>query len=290
MPVHATGDSAGILLVNNSNHNTIDHNQCTGGGDGFFIGNENGSPSNFNLVKENDCSHAAANAFECTFSKGNRFENNRASYSSFGFWLGFSYNSTVVGNTIIGCGGAGVEIDHGQDNVLSRNLITNTNGPGIVLKTDGSSPFASRPWLQLPAEDESTRTTIAGNRFGDNNNHHLVLTNTTWSHVYDNYFPTKKGKAVIAVDALSAATTKFEIAGGVPVATGDNAWNVIGGKYYAGNWWCDDGSHNVNAHNNSNGSVPSFPGVGTDRPYVIDNTAGAVDNLPLFIPNNYEMC
>ena len=168
------GDSAGILLVNNSNSNTINDNLCTGGGDGFFIGNENGSPSNFNVVTNNDCSHASANAFEATFSNGNMFENNRASYSGYGFWLGFSYNSTVRGNIMIGCG-CGIQIDHGQDNTLAGNTITNANGPGIVLQTDGTAPFASRPWLHLPAETMSTRTTISSNRFGDNNNYHIEL-------------------------------------------------------------------------------------------------------------------
>lgn len=168
------GDSAGILLVNNSNSNVINDNLCKSGGDGFFIGNENGSPSDFNVVTNNDCSHAAANAFEATFSNGNIFENNRASYSSYGFWLGFSYNTTVHGNIITGCG-CGIEIDHGQNNTLERNTITNTNGPGIILKTDGTAPFASRPWLNLPAQTLSTRTTIASNHFGNNNNYHIVV-------------------------------------------------------------------------------------------------------------------
>lgn len=269
-----------ILRTTLTGTSSVDSNQCTGGGDGFFIGNENGSPSNFNVITNNDCSFAAANAFECTFSNGNRFENNRASYSAYGFWLGFSYNSTVAGNIIVGCG-AGIEIDHGQDNNLSSNVITNANGPGIVLKSDGSSPFASRPWLNLPAEDESTRTIIASNRFGDNNNYHIVLHNTTSSHVYDNYFPTKKNPAVVSVDALSAALTHFEIPGGVPVAADDGEYNIIQGEIKAGNWWCDDGSHEVNG---------SVPGVGTDRPYVINETAGAMDRLPLYIPNNYGMC
>jgi parallel beta-helix repeat protein len=167
------GDSAGILLVNNSNSNLINDNQCIGSGDGFFIGNENGSPSNFNTVT-NNCSHAAANAFEATFSNGNVFENNHASYSGYGFWLGYSYNSSVRSNIVIGCG-CGIEIDHGQDNTLSGNTITNTNGPGVVLQTDGTAPFASRPWLHLPAQTTSTRTVVSSNRFGDNNNFHIEL-------------------------------------------------------------------------------------------------------------------
>jgi parallel beta-helix repeat protein len=63
-------------------------------------------------------SHANANAFECTFSNGNVFRRNRASYCSYGFWLGFSYNTTVEGNVMLG-NGNGVEIDHGQHNTIA---------------------------------------------------------------------------------------------------------------------------------------------------------------------------
>jgi parallel beta-helix repeat protein len=114
------GDSAGMLLVNGSHSNVIDGNKCRRGGDGFFIGNENGSPSDFNTVTNNDCSYASANAFECTFSNGNYFANNKASYSTYGFWLGYSYNSTVSQNEMLGCG-TGVQIDHGQKNTVEKN-------------------------------------------------------------------------------------------------------------------------------------------------------------------------
>jgi hypothetical protein len=72
------GDSAGILLVYGSHRNRVAENSCQFSGDGFFIGNENGCPSNFNVVEDNDCSHANANAFEATFSNGNIFRRNRA--------------------------------------------------------------------------------------------------------------------------------------------------------------------------------------------------------------------
>lgn len=106
---------------------------------------------------------------------------------------------------------------------------------------------------------------------------------TTFSRVFDNYFPSRKapGGDIIAVDKLSAASTKFEAAES-PVALGEDAWNIVGGSFLAGNWWCADGGHPV--------ANLSWPGVGSDRPYVINETAGAIDRLPLFIPNNYGMC
>lgn len=58
------GDSAGILVVNGSHRNNFKNNWCRHCGDGFFIGNEHGCPSNNNIVTANDCSFASANAFE----------------------------------------------------------------------------------------------------------------------------------------------------------------------------------------------------------------------------------
>ena len=134
------GDSAGILLVFGSHRNRVALNSCQFGGDGFFIGNENGCPSNFNLVEDNDCSHASANAFESTFSNGNVFRRNRASFSSYGFWLGYSYNTTVEQCEIVG-NGNGVDIDHGQHNRIDGNWFSNTNGPAVQL-TSGESTVA----------------------------------------------------------------------------------------------------------------------------------------------------
>ena len=83
------------------------------------------------------------------------------------------------------------------------------------------------------------------------------------------------------MDRLTAASTRFEAAES-PVPLGDGAWNIVGGSFLAGNWWCNDGPHPVDNL--------TWTGVGADKPYLINSTAGAVDRLPLFIPNNYGMC
>src|SRR4029077_17675618 len=69
-------DSAGFLLVYGSSNNQILSNSFQYGGDGFFIGNENGCPSNDNLIQGNNGSGAGANAFEATFAAGNQFISN----------------------------------------------------------------------------------------------------------------------------------------------------------------------------------------------------------------------
>ena len=55
---------------------------------------------NDNVIAYNDGSWADAVAFEGTFSERNVFYENRASDSRYGFWLGWSFNTLVLDNTI----------------------------------------------------------------------------------------------------------------------------------------------------------------------------------------------
>eukprot|EP01006_Ploeotia_vitrea_P016143 TRINITY_DN46645_c0_g1_i1.p1 TRINITY_DN46645_c0_g1~~TRINITY_DN46645_c0_g1_i1.p1 ORF type:complete len:478 (+),score=49.49 TRINITY_DN46645_c0_g1_i1:38-1471(+) len=267
------GDSANILLVNGSSHNLIEYNQCQFGGDGFFIGNEHGCPSNFNLIQHNDCSHARDNAFETTFSNGNRFFNNRASYSAYGFWLGYSYNSTVAGNTMLGNGHA-IQIDHGQHNTISNNSMTNNNGPAIYLDTDGQIHFPANAYkcLHLPAQRESSHNLISGNTFSNNNNFAVWLINTTFSSVYNNYFGSGK---TISADGLTSASTQYNLAHPKRLELGE--YNVVGGDYLAGNWYW-----------NYLGTSTKHNGIGqTKVPYANQGKIkGGGDQFPLFIPNS----
>jgi parallel beta-helix repeat protein len=268
------GDSAGLLLVYGSNHNIIINNSFQYSGDGAFIGNENGCPSNFNLFEANDASHSSANAFEATFSNGNIFRANRASYSSYGFWLGFSYNSTIDNNDIRG-NGCGIDIDHGQYNTITGNRISNTNGPGIQLTSDGSAPF-SKECLNLPNQTVSGYTLVTRNTFMESNNFHLMLKNTTFSFFYDNIFGPNLRPGTISADNLTTTSSKFQIS----TSPQRLIWperNVVGGEYSGGNWYVD-----------YLGKDTTGDGIGdTDIPYT---AAGSIqnggDNLPLKIPNS----
>ena len=118
-----TADSAGILLEDGSDHNRIIGNSLRYSGDGFFIRGGNRPPSNHNFISGNDGSYSPNNAFEAVFSAHNTFENNIANYSNYGFWLGYSTNTTVKGNEIKANRFDGVAIEHGQDNRIEDNRI-----------------------------------------------------------------------------------------------------------------------------------------------------------------------
>jgi parallel beta-helix repeat protein len=142
----SSGDSAGVLLVVGSHENEVTGNSFTHSGDGFFIGNEWGSPSNHNYIHHNDGSYSPHNAFETTFSDGNTFEENIASHSHFGFWLGYSHNTRVTANQIADNFGEGIAIEHGHDNEIDHNLIVYNPG-GIHLWDGGSAVDPSTGYL-----------------------------------------------------------------------------------------------------------------------------------------------
>jgi len=136
-----SGDAAGVLLVVGSHDNQVVGNSLTHSGDGFFIGNEWGAPSNRNYVIQNDGSYSPHNAFETTFSDGNVFEDNIANHSDYGFWLGYSYNTRVRGNDIADNATDGIAVDRGHNNELDHNHIVG-NQSGIHLWDDGGPDSA----------------------------------------------------------------------------------------------------------------------------------------------------
>ena len=141
-----TADSAGILLEDGANHNRIVGNSLRYSGDGFFIRAHNREPSNHNYISGNDGSYSPNNAFEAVFSSGNVFEDNIANFSNYGFWLGYSTNTTVKGNEIRACRFDGIAIEHGQENHIEDNRIEN-NRNGIRLWSSPPPETLAKPPL-----------------------------------------------------------------------------------------------------------------------------------------------
>jgi parallel beta-helix repeat protein len=241
-------DSSGFLLVYGSSGNQILTNSFQYSGDGLFIGNEGGCPSNDNLFQGNNGSHAGANAFEATFSKGNQFIGNIADASNYGFWLGYSHDGNVIrGNSIRANNVSGVEIEHGQNNTIENNDIIGNGGSGIVLRADGLPHFPSNSGcLNLPDPAASSGYTIRNNRIHSNYGTALVLTHTTDSLIVNNLFG-----GPYAATAISDGTNN------VWSIASTSGINVVGGPTLGGNWWF-----------NYNGSDTNGDGLGdTALPY-----------------------
>jgi parallel beta-helix repeat protein len=94
--VHAR-DSTSVLMETGSDHNRFERNDITHGGDGVFIRVLNGWCSRWNTFIENDCSYANNNGFEA-WSPDNTYIRNKSNYCSYGFWLGGSDHTVLIGN------------------------------------------------------------------------------------------------------------------------------------------------------------------------------------------------
>lgn len=156
--VHAR-DSTCVLVESGSDDNYWYGNDITHGGDGIFIRVLNGWVSRGNVFVENDTSYANNNCVE-SWSPGNTYIRNKANHGSYGFWLGGSDQTRLIGNEAAynglpkgfhnapepGFGHGGIVIVGGPSShtVLESNYCHHNNGGGIVFRGDGASK--ARPW------------------------------------------------------------------------------------------------------------------------------------------------
>lgn len=118
-------DSAGVLLFQQCNQNTVAYNSITHSGDGIFLwaGQETmdhgTGGSNDNVFYSNDCSYAPTNGIEVTFSK-NYIAGNKLNGCIHGIWGGYSYESLISENQFQN-NKVGIAIEHGYKNQIQNN-------------------------------------------------------------------------------------------------------------------------------------------------------------------------
>ena len=153
---HLGADAAGFLIVYKSCNNIFRRNFARLGGDGFFLagltpdGIDVGC--NNNLFEENDASYSPNNAFEGVFSKGNIYRGNKANYSNYGFWLGFSSDCTLTNNQIYSNRQAGIAVENGVHFDVRENDIQN-NAHGILIWTRSYDFLRNVPDMNVTSRD-----------------------------------------------------------------------------------------------------------------------------------------
>ncbi|MHB1306092.1 MAG: right-handed parallel beta-helix repeat-containing protein [Limisphaerales bacterium] len=181
--VHAR-DSTCVLLERGSDDNAWYRNNITHGGDGIFIRVLNGWVSRGNLFVENDTSYANNNCVE-SWSPGNTFIRNRANHGSYGFWMGGSDQTVLIGNEAAwngltngyhqapepGFGHGGIVFVSGSSHhtLVEGNHCHDNNGGGIVFRGDVGSQGArwrAQHWIIQQNRLERNRWGIWG-RWGD---------------------------------------------------------------------------------------------------------------------------
>jgi len=174
--VHAR-DSTCVLIETGSNENYWFGNDITHGGDGVFIRPLNRWVSRGNVFVENDTSFANNNCVE-SWSPGNVFIRNKANHGSYGFWLGGSDQTTLIGNEAgfngltngyhnapepgFSHGGIVVVGGPGSHLLIEGNYVHDNNGAGIAFRGDVGSH--GRNWRIEHWVLQENR--IANNRFG----------------------------------------------------------------------------------------------------------------------------
>jgi parallel beta-helix repeat protein len=177
--VHAR-DSTSVLIESGSDDNYWFRNDITHGGDGVFIRVLNGWVSRGNVFVENDTSYANNNCVE-SWSPGNRYLRNRANHGSYGFWLGGSDQTVLIGNEAAyngltngyhnapepGFGHGGIVIVGGPSShtLIAGNHVHNNNGGGIVFRGDVGSKgqrWRTHHWVVQENRIEHNRFGIWG--------------------------------------------------------------------------------------------------------------------------------
>lgn len=167
---HMGADAAGFVAVLGSSRNIFRRNAARLGGDGFFLagmtpdGELKGCDDN--LFEENDGSLSPNIAFEATFCRGNVFRSNYADRCNYGFWLGYSAETTLESNRMVMNRQAGIAVENGVRFSVIGNQFQ-ANGHGILLWSRWLEAFAKAVPDRLTSADwEIARNTFTRNGKG----------------------------------------------------------------------------------------------------------------------------
>jgi parallel beta-helix repeat protein len=203
-------DSAGILVYEQSNHNTFYKNSVTHGGDGFFLWagqttmDSGQGGCNDNLLLDNDFSYAPTNGVEVTFSR-NKIIHNRIFECDHGIWGGYSYSTQITDNQFRN-NRIAIAIEHGQHNLVAYNIFSRDK-EAIRLWSNKQQPA---DWGYAKYRDtRSVDYIITGNSFNGNKGAvNLARTDSIfiYSNTYSGFdYQVKLDSTVTNVDSTERA-------------------------------------------------------------------------------------
>ena len=135
-------------------------------------------------TSSNDCTVSASNVTGCStalfldLSNCTVLSDNNVSDNTHGIFISNSFDNTIIGNTVSGHNGPGIDIlDSLDDNTINGNTVSGNNGTGIVIQHSSSGSSSS---------DVMEGNTVIGN-YGDgifiSNSSSILINNST---VYNN--------------------------------------------------------------------------------------------------------
>ena len=282
--VHAR-DSTSVLIESGSCFNTFLHNNCTHGGDGIFVRVLNGWCSTDNYFEGNDCSYANNNAVEC-WAPRNTFVANKANHSSYGFWLGGSDQTRLIGNEasfnglaaghhnsphLPDAGHAGIVFMFGSSShtLASGNRCVGNNGAGIALIGDqGSRGQKWKAWHWVLQHNQFTENrwgiygqfadwiVLAGNRFSHNS-----AADVQWAEGVTRVTELPDHTS----DAVPAHRSPVQVTGPEVLSVGqDGTWAVTDSQSAAVTWQIDDQALQTGPQITQRFDQPGFHRIGVN--------------------------
>ena len=256
--VHAR-DSTCVLIETGSDDNYWYRNDITHGGDGVFIRPLNRWVSRGNVFVENDTSYANNNCVE-SWSPGNVFIRNKASHGSYGFWLGGSDQTVLIGNEAAfngltneyhnapepGFGHGGIVIVGGSSShtLIEGNHLHHNNGAGLAFRGDAASKgrqWRTEHWIVQQNRIEDNRFGIWG-RWGEAI---LLAANAFTNNAQGNSIQDVSNLVELPVNPSLQTSPTAEIIGPEVVQVGQavrfyaaNSRDVPG-RSIAFHWWMD---------------------------------------------------
>ncbi|MFQ5807097.1 MAG: right-handed parallel beta-helix repeat-containing protein [Phycisphaerae bacterium] len=226
------GDSAALVVVNDSHDNYLVGNSMTHSGDGFFLTDRvNGGfdhknqttniqgSCDRNIISYNDGSWSTANAFEGTFSVGNIYYRNFANDSNYGFWLGYSNDSLLLENEVLRHNYEGIAIEQGAGTRVEGNTFADIRGSAIALWSRGGWVDKLHPSRDIEIRDNLIRN--CGRSFRLNNSTEVSVGGNTIENAPEpefDYLERPPTRALAAFKASERYTRLQEILAARPTS------------------------------------------------------------------------
>lgn len=123
--------SAGVVLTQQSDRNSIAWNKLNYDGDGIYQGNTPATASHDNDIFSNSISHSVANGIEATFGRRNYIHHNTFTDDNYGGWFGYSQNLRFENNIVRGAHVKSIQADNAQFNIYAGNTF---DGSDVLLQ------------------------------------------------------------------------------------------------------------------------------------------------------------
>lgn len=286
----STGNEHGILLSFASSYNTLSGNTASSNTDsGVYVASTSSTvyDTTGNQINGNTLDGNYQGVY-VVFSNGNSFSDNSINHNSdYGIFADYASGTSMIRNTISGCGQSGVVLYDARGCIISGNTATGNSDYGIWLSCSSGNTMTgnklsnNKGGIALLGDETLTsdRNIVNGNRITDNSESGLFLCRSSGNTITNNYLSNKKDVMIGGTDLASVWNVQAQ--------TGSS---ITGGSTVGGNFWgTPDGTGFSQTHVDSNNDgicdqSYQFSGANIDK-YPLVASTGSAPSPTIPLPN-----